>query len=125
MSWDVSLNDPQSGKVIELDELRHQIGGNIQLGGSNECEISSFTWNYSAVMCKAFEPYLMEKGFRELNGFTGQQSIPILEHAIAKLDPKTEDRNDYWNPTEGNVRKSLVIMLNWAVARPDGIWEIH
>lgn len=124
MSWNVYLNDPQSGQVIEIEGLRHQVGGNIVLGGSNLCEISSFTWNYNDIICKAFEPFLMKDGFREMSGMTGKESIPILAHAIAKLDPKTEDCN-YWNPTEGNVRRSLVTMLEWAIARPDGIWKIH
>ncbi len=81
MSYDLELIDLKTGKVLELDEPHYFSGGTFQVGGTTELRYN-ITYNYA----KIFYPLLGEKGIRFLYGQTGEQVIPILEQAIAKLD---------------------------------------
>lgn len=81
MSYDIELTDPKTGKVLELDEPHDFSGGTYQVGGTTELWYN-ITYNYG----KIFYPLLGEKGIRFLYGKTGEEVIPILEQAIAKLD---------------------------------------
>ncbi len=118
MSWNVYLND-KDGNVIQFDNAVKQIGGNICIGELFVASASSVTYNYSKHYNKFFDG-----GFSSLDKMSAKESMPLLAKAIAELDPDTENPSDYWEPTEGNARRVLVEMLNWAVERPDGIWEI-
>ena len=51
---------------------------------------------------------------------TGAESVPVLEGAISKLGDDTDE--DYWKPTEGNVKQALEQLLALARMRPDGVW---
>lgn len=134
MSYDISLLDPVSREVIELDHNHHMRGGTYQVGGSNELSLN-ITYNYSKHYARVFP--VVEKGdgsdweqmfgggrgegIRTLYGKTGAESIPILESAIAQLSDETS--KDYWEPTEGNAKKALIQLLTMAKMRPDGIWD--
>ena len=52
---------------------------------------------------------------------TGAESIPIFQKAIDALTDEVDP--DYWEPTEGNVKKALCQLLSMARMRPDGVWD--
>ena len=117
MSYDISLNDPVSKKVIEFQSAHQIAGGTVAIGGTTEAWLN-VTYNYS----DHFYRVLGKKGIRSIYGLTGAKAIPILEKAIIKLKDDYDD-NDYWNPTEGNTKRALCGLLAFAQMRPDGIFD--
>lgn len=109
MSYDISLVHPVTKETLHLDSPHQMAGGTYTLGGTTECHLN-VTYNYG----KYF-------GFRSLYGKSGAESIPILEDVISKLGDETDE--DYWKPTEGNVKAALIQLLTLAKMRPDGIWN--
>lgn len=116
MSYDIELVDPVTKKVLELDSPHHMHGGTYALGGTKEASLN-ITYNYS----RYFYGVLGEGGIRSIYGKTAADSIPILEKAISKLGDDASD--DYWEPTEGNAKRSLIQLLTLAKMRPDGVWD--
>lgn len=117
MSYDISLNDPITGKTIMLDEPHQLRGGTYCMGGTRELWLN-ITWNYS----KHFQRVLdAEKGIRIIYGKPAVDTIPILQAAISQL--KDDVDNDYWKATEGNAKAALVKLLTMAKMRPDGVWD--
>lgn len=110
MSYDIDLCDPVSGATLELDEPHQMKGGTYCVGGTTEASLN-VTWNYG----KHFD-------FQSLNKISGAESIPVLESAIYRLGDKTDP--DYWQPTEGNVKRALIQLLTLAKMRPDGAWKV-
>ena len=117
MSYDVSLIDPISKKVIETDSKHFMFGGNECIGGTKELSLN-ITYNYGDI----FRRKLGNEGIRTIYGKTGQESIPILEVAMKNLSNDVDDA-DYWHATEGNVKRALNQLLTMAKMRPDGIWN--
>lgn len=118
MSYDITLNDPVTKKVIELNEPHFRRGGTYAVGGTKELWLN-ITYNYSAIFCR---PDVFGKGgIRSIYGMTGAESIPILKKANEVLADDIDP--DYWKATEGNVKKSLCQLLSMAQMRPDGIWD--
>lgn len=116
MSYDISLLEPVSKKVIQFN-APHQIkGGTYQFGGSTEAWLN-ITYNYSEIFYKHFG----KNGIRTIYGMTGAETISLLKNVISKL--KDDEVEDYWEPTEGNAKKSLYGLLAFAQLRPDGIWD--
>lgn len=118
MSYDITLNDPITKEVIELDEPHFMQGGNYCLNGTTEMWLN-ITYNYSKFYCR--DDVFGKKGIRTIYGLSGLESIPILEKAISVLGDDCSE--DYWEATEGNAKKPLVQLLTMARMRPDGIWE--
>lgn len=116
MSYDISLVDPVSKKVLELDSPHHMRGGTYAVGGTTEASLN-VTYNYS----KHFYRVMGEGGIRSLYGKSAVDSIPILERAITQLGDDVSV--DYWEPTEGNAKRSLIQLLTLAKMRPDGMWD--
>ncbi len=116
MSHDISLCDPVSGKVLELDGPHQMTVGTCCLGGTNEARLN-VTYNYS----RHYFPILGEKGICVICGMSGADNIPILENAISRLGDDVSD--DYWEATEGNAKRALLQLLAFARLRPDGVWE--
>jgi len=116
MSYDIELVDPVSRSVLKLEHAHHMHGGTYAMGGTNELHLN-ITYNYS----KHFYRVMGELGIRSLYGLSGADSIPLLEQAIANL--KDEVSEDYWEPTEGNAKRSLIQLLTMAKLRPDGVWR--
>lgn len=113
MSYDISLCDPVSGDVLEMEhEMR---GGTYQMGGATEAWLN-VTYNYA----DHFYRVLGDKGIRTIYGMTGAESVPVLADAIEKLCNETDP--DYWKPTEGNAKRALCQLLAMARLRPDGKW---
>jgi hypothetical protein len=116
MSYDIDLKDPVTHKVAILDAPHHMKGGTYKVGGTVEAELN-ITYNYA----KHFYRVLGENGIRTIYGMTGANSIPVLQSAVAQLGDEVSE--DYWEPTEGNVKSSLLQLIALASMRPDCIWE--
>ena len=116
MSYDIDLNCPVTGKVIEFDSPHDIKGGTYRIGGTLCAELN-ITYNYSTIFYKLFP----EKGIRILYGMTGADSISLLTEAISKLSDDISE--DYWKCTEGNVKKVLYQLVSFAKLRPDGVWN--
>lgn len=116
MSYDIELVDPVTKKVLELDSPHFMRGGTYAVGGTTEASLN-VTYNYS----KHFTRVLGAGGIRSLYGKSAVDSIPMLEKAIAQLGDDVSE--DYWEPTEGNAKRSLLQLYTLAKMRPDGIWD--
>ena len=132
MSYDIELCDPVTGETLELDSPHQMKGGTYCLGGTIECRLN-VTYNYGIHYRRIFGDENVElssydkmfgggvTGIRKIYGMTGLESIPVLEDGIAKLDDDVD--TDYWKPTEGNAKRSLIQLLTLAKMRPDGVWN--
>lgn len=116
MSYDISLLDPVSRNVIELDEPHQMKGGAYQVGGTREAWLK-VTYNYSEHYDRVFGV----DGIRTIYRMTGAESLPVLEEAAAKLGDDLSD--NYWEATEGNAKRALLQLAALARLRPDGIWD--
>lgn len=117
MSYDLDLVDKDTGRTIILDHKHDLRGGTYVMGGTREATLN-VTYNYSNILYRIFP----EKGIRILEGLSGRESIPFLSSGILEL--KTDYDEDYWKPTEGNVRLALEDLRKLAELAPDGIWRI-
>lgn len=76
MSYDITLNDPVTKRVIELNEPHFMLGGTYAVGGTKELWLN-ISYNYSAIF---YRPEVFgEGGIRSIYGMTGAESIPIFE----------------------------------------------
>lgn len=117
MSYDIYLNEPDSGETIVFDKAHDISGGTFVMGGSNEAWLN-VTYNYGKFY---YDHIDSEKGIRSLYGKTGKDAIPILEKSIKELG--TEINEDYWKATAGNAGAALQGLLAFAKMRPDGIFD--
>lgn len=117
MSFDIYLNDPETGTPIQFDTPREDHGGTYCVGGTTEAWLN-ITYNYSEFY---YEYIDSEKGIRWLYGKKASDCIERLEYAVQKLG--TKQYRDYWAPTKGNAGHALSILLKWAKEYPDGIFS--
>ncbi len=115
MSYDVQLIDPVTREVLEIDEPHLLRGGTYCLGGDDRLRFN-VTYNYANHLYR-----VLPDGLRGLYGKTGAESIPIIEAGILQLGDDVDD--DYWQPTEGNVKRALCALKALAQLRPDGVWD--
>lgn len=122
MSYDIDLRDPITKQVIEIADAHFMCGGTYQLGGSTKLSLN-MTYNYAKILHRVVQPKNTpseyESGIRSLYGLTALEATPILEKAISELKDDVSD--DYWEPTEGNVKKALTQLLTMCRMRPDAI----
>lgn len=120
MGWDVALMCGDThcqvdgfvyGGIHQADPLTMTAIAN------HEAEFS-LTYNYSRLLLLT-----LGRPFRELDGMTGEESLPLLTDALAKCGQE-HPYEDYWAPTLGNVARALSLMADWARANPWGRWEI-
>ena len=116
MSYDIELVHPVNGETLKLDSNHHMRGGTYCVGGTDEARLN-VTYNYY----KHFIRVLGDKGIRTIYGMSGVDSIPVLSNAVSQLADDVSD--NYWEPTEGNAKASLIQLLTLAKMRPDGIWN--
>jgi len=116
MSYDISLCDPVTGEIIELEEPHHMRGGTFAVGGTKEAHLN-ITYNYS----QHYSRTIGEKGIRTIYGMSGAQSIPILRNAAILL--ADDVAKNYWTPTEGSAKRALFQLVALAEMRPDGVWN--
>jgi len=115
MSYDIHIQDPETGRTIELDEKHNLTGGTFELGGTTKAWLN-ITYNYSKFFCGTINA---EVGIRALYGKTGCECIPILEAAIKKLG--IDASPDYWEASRGNAGAALANLLELIRLCPDGI----
>ena len=116
MSYDIELQDPMTGQVIELDSPHHMKGGTYAVGGTKLAEMN-ITYNYH----KHFYELFGEKGIRFIYGKTAAETIVDLQKGADLLADDVSD--DYWEPTEGNAKAAIMQLIALAQMRPDGIWD--
>lgn len=87
----------------------HAEGAIYRVGGTPECDLK-ITGNYTRVF-----------NIHQVDGMTGAESLPLLTEAIDQLG--TEQDDNYWTPTPGNVGYTLSILAGWATEHPEGVWE--
>jgi hypothetical protein len=117
MSYDVYLTDKETGDVLHLDQPHFMRGGIYNVDGTTELYLN-ITYNYGKTLRAKLDP----KGIFALHGLSALQSIPMLDDAILSLENNVIE--DYWQPTEGNVRRALLYLKEMASIRPDGIWIV-
>jgi len=98
MSWWIYLEDV-NGERLDTQKLRSE-GGVYRLCGQSEAELN-VTYNYGCLF-----------DFKSLNGMEAADAAPYLLHHIKKLG-QNEDP-DYWKPTQGNVRRALITLFEFA-----------
>lgn len=113
MSYDIKLVENE--KTLTLDKDHLLTGGTYALGGTRKCWLN-VTYNYAPI----FKRVLGEEGIRSIYGMSGKESQILLAKAASRL--QDDDSQDYWEPTEGNVKKALVNLLILAILKPEGIW---
>ena len=118
MSYDISLKDPVTHKVLEVDSPHQMRGGTYAMNGTTELWLN-VTYNYSQYYYR--DDVFGENGIRSIYGLTGAESIPLLRKAIDALGDDVA--SDYWLPTEGNAKRPLTQLLAMAQMRPDGVWD--
>lgn len=116
MSYDINLCDPVTHDVLELDDTHYMRGGTYAMGGTTLCTLNA-TYNYAPI----FRRELGEKGIRTIYGMTGAESIPVLEAAASRL--ADDATGNYWDETDGNVKRALLQLVALAKLRPDGVWD--
>lgn len=117
MSYDIDLCDPVSGEVLMADDPHHMAGGTYSLGGTRELTLS-VTYNYGRLIREV----LHADGLPSLSGRTAAETIGPLKAAAERLGDGVS--SDYWEPTEGNVKRALYQLIALAHLRPDGIWRV-
>ena len=113
MSWDVKIIDKE-GKIVRLSK-KHTEGGTYQLGGTDRAELN-VTYNYSEHFTE-----VLGCNFRELDGKTVKEVIPILEKAVKKLGDNPD--KDYWKATKGNAGHALTVLLDMVKEAYDMIFS--
>lgn len=116
MSYDIRLTDPVTGETLMTDAPHEMRGGMYAMYGTSEMWLN-VTYNYADILYRV----MGEKGIREIYGLTGAESLPLLQAAISKLGDDVD--SDYWEPTEGNVKRALCSLKAFAQMRPDGVWD--
>ena len=117
MSYDIQLVDAVTRKALVLESPHHMKGGTYAIGGTVLAHLN-VTYNYCKQFCQVLNP---ESGIRSIYGLSGAQSIPILDKAISMLSDEADE--NYWKPTEGNVKRALLQLRALATMRPDGVWD--
>jgi hypothetical protein len=115
MGYDISLVNPATSDVIELDQPLQLQGGTMSLEGSREASLN-VTYNYSSIFGKV----MGEGGIRTIYGMKALDSVVLLESAMSQLNNNLDA--DYWKATEGNVRAALASLVKLAKALPDAQW---
>jgi hypothetical protein len=115
MSWELKLNDKE-GKPVEVDVFEE--GGTYAVGGTNLAELN-VTYNYGKVLREVWNG----ESLTLLNGKNAGRMLKLLRDSVKVLGTKQD--NDYWNATEGNVGYMLNILLTWAEANPDAVFEVY
>ena len=88
-------------------------GGTYALGGTTELSLN-VTYNYSK----------HAKGLiRGLHKTSASESIPRILAVVGLLGDDVD--SNYWEPTEGNVKRALLQLVALARMRPDGVWSVE
>ena len=114
MSYNIELCN-KDGKPVEVETFIE--GGTLRVGGSFVAELN-ITYNYSWFYTHFLDE---EEGIGWLYGKKAKDTLNRLEKAVEELG--TDQFTDYWAPTPGNAGYALNILLTWAKANPNAIWQ--
>ena len=115
MGKDIRLVDAATQKTIQLAKP-HYLRGSTYCPEGTTAACISVTYNYVHVLRRVIDLGQDRVGIRALYGMTAHAARPVLECAIARLGLDAGD--DYWEPTEGNVRRALESLLDLATLSP-------
>lgn len=115
MSWWVYLED-DGGDPVEVP--RHAEGGTVTVSGVAAAELN-VTYNYSETI-RASTGW--EHSLSTIDGRRAGGTVEALEAAVDELG--TDEADDYWADTPGNVGHALSILLDWARQHPDATWRV-
>lgn len=99
MSYDISVVNSATKKVVELEEKQHFKGGIYCIGGTKEATLN-ITYNYGSYYYK-----IWENGLWSLHEVPLNKALPMLEQGFLYLGTKSTD--DYWQATKGNAGLAL------------------
>lgn len=117
MSFDLSLHDPETGRVIESDVA-------VPTGGTYAPDSRALEFNVTFNYSEHIRPVMpgLADGFYSVDGMPAMDFAWQLLEAIPKLGQDVSD--DYWEPTEGNARRALESLLWMCMAAPHGVWRV-
>jgi hypothetical protein len=124
MSYDIELVDPVTWATINIEAPHMMRGGTYTVGGTTELHLN-MTYNYAPILCRVLKTdagLSAAHGIDAIAGRPAYQTIPMLLAAIDQLGNDVDA--DYWNATEGNVKRALHQLLAMACMRPDGVWRV-
>lgn len=116
MGYSIYLTDTD-GNVLYSDTKHNAKGSVYVVGGTTELTLD-VTYNYAPIFVSVFG----ENGIRNLDAKKASETLTTLNEAIYRLADDVNE--DYWLPTEGNVKIVLCNLRDFARLRPDGIWKI-
>ena len=105
MSYDIYIQDKETGETIQFPEKHNMTGGTYCLGGTTEAWLN-ITYNYSPTFRRLFG----EEGINQIDGKKITETIDMLSQGFEKLDNAKPD-DDYWKNTDGNVKVALGNLL--------------
>ena len=111
MSWNIELQT-KNGQVVKTDRIRKE-GGTYSIFGTRNAELN-VTYNYG----KIFD-------FKEIDGLSAQEAFVVLAKAVCDLGCLEGPSVDYWKCTKGNVKKALLILLEFALYAIKNCIEAH
>ena len=114
MSWDVYLK--KDDKVVKVDS--HEEGGTYAMGGTTNAELNityNYSWFYYQLLDKG-------KGLKWIDGKVAKDTIDQLQKAVTALGIR--QNKDYWADTPGNAGYALMVLLCWAKANPEAIFQV-
>lgn len=120
MSYDISIVDRKTKQEIEVERPIDLRGGTYAVGGTTRLWLN-ITYNYAPFFRKVFSEH-GPNGIHCIEGQKVEDTIPWIEKAIEQLGDDVD--SNYWAPTEGNAKKSLINLLKLAKMCPEGEWEI-
>ena len=121
MSYDISIVDRKTKEQIEVEFPHDLKGGTYAIGGTRELWLN-ITYNYAPFFRKVFSEHGPD-GIHYIEGQKVEDTIPWIEKAIEQLGDDVDD--NYWAPTEGNAKRSLINLLKLAKMYPEGEWEVN
>lgn len=153
MSYDIYLNNPETGEVSKVNSFL-MAGGTVPCRNVNGQLVQAeqtdawinITYNYAKyyyAVTEGDERFAhrrsasgeVDYGIRGIYGKTGAESIPLLQLMIHRiheryiysngklLDERETDTSDYWRPTAANAIRPLRQMIMLAEQCPASVWD--
>lgn len=121
MSYDIYIRQKLGGVTVMLSEPHDFKGGTYAVGGTHEAHLN-VTYNYG----KIIREWLHPEGISWLYGQKITDTILPLAKAMSGL--KDNISEDYWEATEGNVKKALFNLMVLAIkvlaeGHLDAVWD--
>ena len=108
MSYDLYIDNKQTGEHVRLPEKHEFTGGTFALGGTDYAWLN-VTYNYSG----HFRDALGGDGLNDFAGKNVRDTLQKLRDGIAFLGD-AEPSDDYWEACAGNAKRALQNLLSLA-----------